>query len=544
MNAKTNITPSQPSTETLLDVAIIGSGFSGLGMGVALKKAGFDNFTIFEKAASAGGTWRDNTYPGCACDVPSALYSFSFAPNSEWSRSFAAQPEINDYLKEVAEEHKLEAHFAFGHELSAANYDADQQCWTVTFSNGNTIKSRVLISAIGALHIPNMPDFEGLDSFKGETFHSARWNHNYDLTGKRVAVIGTGASAIQFVPAITQQVKALTLFQRSPAWVLPKPDRAIGDQEKSLYRRIPGLMTARRAATYGQLESRAVAFNYATSLLKLVERQACNYIERTIDDPVKARALIPDYSMGCKRILMSNDYYQSLNREHVKIENAGIQRIDGNTIIDGNGKPHEVDAIILGTGFKTLDAITEVDIRNEHGASLAEAWRDGAESHLGCMISGFPNFFMLLGPNTGLGHNSQVYMIESQVRYVSDALKKIRDKDIGSVAVKPAVQQKYVQRIQSRLKHTVWSSGCKSWYLDEAGNNWTLWPGFTFVYRYLTRQFDLREHECTAKRQPTTQVVYRNGEKVDAPAAKASSKPKQAEEAISDVQDAASLAVN
>lgn len=538
MNAKTTIDYTTTSPATLLDVAIIGSGFSGLGMGVALKKAGIDNFTIFEKADSAGGTWRDNTYPGCACDVPSALYSYSFSPNSEWSRSFAEQAEINGYLGEVANDHRLEPHFAFGHELKTAHYNAEQQCWAIQFANGNRVHSRILISAIGALHIPNMPNFDGLDSFTGTTFHSARWNHDYDLTGKRVAVIGTGASAIQFVPAITQQVKGLTLFQRSPAWVLPKPDRGIGKREKALYRRIPALMAARRAATYGQLETRAIAFNYATGLLKLVERQACNYIDRTIDDPVKARALIPDYSMGCKRILMSNDYYQSLNRDHVTIENSGVQRIEGNTIIDGNGKRHEVDAIILGTGFKTLDAITEVDIRNEQGLSLEDAWKGGAQSHLGCMISGFANFFMLLGPNTGLGHNSQVYMIESQVRYVSDALKKMRDRDIGSVSVKPAVQQKYVQSIQSRLKHTVWSSGCKSWYLDEAGNNWTLWPGFTFVYRYLTRRFNLSEHECIARRQTSLNALNAD---VAAPEPQTSTAAK-ATPATNDVEDAASLA--
>ena len=486
--------------EGILDVAIIGSGFSGIGMGAELKKRGINDFRIFEKAASAGGTWRDNSYPGCACDVESALYSFSFAQNPSWSRGFAPQAEIQQYLEKVLHDVNLDEHMCYGHALSGARFDAQEKIWQLKFSNGQRVQARKLVSAIGALHLPNIPDIRGLNDFKGEVFHSAQWRHDVDLTGKRVAVIGTGASAIQFVPAITQQVKSLTLFQRSAAWVLPKPDRAISKLEQGLYETVPPLMSLRRAATYSRLEGRALAFNYFTSALKVVEAQAVRHIKKYLKDPVKVQKLTPDYHMGCKRVLISNDYYAAINREHVALETCGIERVNGNAIIDSNGVSHEVDVIILGTGFKTLDAVAALDIRNADGQTLAESWENGAQSHLGCMLSGFPNFFLLLGPNTGLGHNSQVYMIESQIRYIGDALSKMRQHSLASVEVKESVQAKFVRQIQSRLKNTIWQSGCQSWYINDKGENWTLWPGFTFVYRYLSREFKLGNHHCVPRK--------------------------------------------
>lgn len=495
-------------SEAILDVAIIGSGFSGIGMGAALKKRGISDFCIFEKEASAGGTWRDNTYPGCACDVESALYSFSFAQNPSWSRGFAPQAEIQEYLEKVLCEVNLDDHMRYGHALEGARYDADEQFWQLKFANGTRVQARALISAIGALHLPSIPDIAGLSDFEGEVFHSAQWRHDVDLTGKRVAVIGTGASAIQFVPAITQQVKSLTLFQRSAAWVLPKPDRSISKLERSVYQRIPALMSLRRAATYSRLEGRALAFNYFTSALRVVEAQAVRHIKKHVKDPIKVQKLTPDYHMGCKRVLISNEYYSAINREHVSVETCGVARIDGNTVIDGDGVSHEVDVILLGTGFKTLDAVAALDIRNVAGDTLAKSWENGAQSHLGCMLAGFPNFFMLLGPNTGLGHNSQVYMIESQIRYISDALNKIRQHELGSVEVKRPVQAKFVQQVQSRLKDTIWQSGCQSWYLNDKGENWTLWPGFTFVYRYLSREFKLQEHHCIPRQVSQPEMMF------------------------------------
>ena len=344
--------------------------------------------------------------------------------------------------------------------------------------------------------MPKAPDIPGLENFDGPVFHSAEWDHKADLTGKRIAVIGTGASAIQFVPQITDRAKQVTVFQRSPAWVMPKPDRTIPDWEKSLYRRYNSLMTLQRGRTYLQLEGRALAFRQAKSLLKLMERRAKRYINSRIEDPKKRELLTPDYRMGCKRILISNDYYDALNRDHVEIESAGVEAIEGNTLIDANGQRREFDAIILGTGFKTIEAIEALDIRNGEGVSLAEAWKDGARCHLGSCISGFPNFFMLLGPNTGLGHNSQVYMIESQIRYISDALRQMRNYEIGSVDVRETAQDAHVAMVQRLMKDTIWKTGCKSWYLNDKGENWTTWPGFTFAFRWLTRRARLADFNC------------------------------------------------
>ena len=484
------------SSITKIDTAIIGTGFSGIGMGVSLLKQGLTDFTIFEKADSLGGTWRDNNYPGCACDVQSHLYSFSFAPNPNWSRAFAPQPEIKRYLEDVSAEYGLKQHLKYGHELVAANYQTEEKCWHLRFRNGRIVEANKLISAIGALHIPNRPEIKGAETFAGDMFHSAEWQQDVDLTGKRVAVIGTGASAIQFVPAIVQKVKSITVFQRSPAWVIPKPDREIGSLEKKLYNSFSSLMSLQRGRTWLQLETRAIAFNYARNVLKLLEARAKRYIRSQVKDPAKAEALTPDYRIGCKRILISNDFYSAMNRNHVSIETDAISEITEKGIIDANGNLHEVDVIILGTGFKTLDAIKDLHVANGEGTTLAETWKNGAHCHLGTMVSGFPNFFLLLGPNTGLGHSSQVFMIESQINYVSDAIKKMKKMDVASVDVRPSVQAAFIDKIQASMKRTIWTTGCDSWYLDANGKNWTTWPGFTFAFRWMTRKFDLNQHIC------------------------------------------------
>lgn len=478
------------NVETNVEVAVIGTGFSGLGMAIRLKKDGVKDFAVFEKAADVGGTWRENTYPGCACDVPSHLYSFSFEQNPSWTRAFATQPEIHAYLKDVTQKHDLLPHIRYGHQLSAASFD-DASCeWKLSFANGNQVNAKHVVLGIGGLHIPQTPTFDGVENFKGEIFHSAEWNHDVDLRGKKVAVIGTGASAIQIIPAIADKVEKLYSFQRTAPWVMPKPDREYSEREKSLFAKVPLLQKLSRNLIYNQHEVRFVAFRHAKPLLKGMELVARHNINKSIDNRVLRRKVTPLFDMGCKRVLISNDYYPALAKPNVDVVTARIGAITENSIKDSGGKEYEVDVIIYATGFKTVDAIANMNFSGRNGLKIQEAWKQGAESYLGIHTAGFPNAYFLMGPNTGLGHNSMVYMIESQIQYVADALKQARKNRWSLVDVKPEAQRNFVGRVQSAMKNTVWASGCQSWYLDEQGKNWTLWPGFTFMYRAATRRFD------------------------------------------------------
>ena len=478
------------STRTQLDVAVIGTGFSGIGMAVRLKKDGVENFAVFEKAADMGGTWRDNLYPGCACDVPSHLYSFSFAPKADWSRAFATQPEIQQYIKDVATEYKVESHIRYQHELTAAEFDEQAGLWQLSFANGEDLQAKNVVMGIGGLHVPLIPKFEGVEDFKGEIFHSAQWRHDVDLSGKRVAVIGTGASAIQIIPAVADQVERLVSFQRTAPWVMPKPDREYSEAENKRYARYPLLLKASRGLIYTENEIKFVGFKYLKPAMKLAEIYAQHNINKHISNRVLRRKVTPLFDMGCKRILLSNDYYPALAKDNVDVVKSRIERFTANGIQDASGTEHEVDVVIYATGFRTTEAAADLNVRGRQGQTLAEAWQQGAKSYLGIQSAGFPNAYFLMGPNTGLGHNSMVYMIESQIRYVADALKQQRKQGWAWVDVKAESQQRFISGIQAGLKNTVWASGCQSWYLNEKGENWTLWPGFTFAYRLLTRRFD------------------------------------------------------
>jgi cation diffusion facilitator CzcD-associated flavoprotein CzcO len=470
---------------------VIGTGFSGLGMAIQLKKDGREDFVVLEKAHDVGGTWRDNTYPGCACDIQSHMYSFSFAQNPGWTRSFSPQQEIWDYLRGVTDRYRVRDHIRFGVEVTGARWDADERRWHVATSDGEYV-ARFLVAGIGALHIPNIPKLPGIERFAGETFHSAQWNHDYDLTGKRVAVVGTGASAVQFVPRIVPDVAKLTLFQRTPPWIMPKPDHAMPRWTRTLFRMVPGAQRLYRDFVYWLLEARALGFNGHPALMKLAQRVPQAHLNRQVKDPELRRKLTPDYLMGCKRVLIANDYYPALTRDNVEVNTAGVRAVTEHGIVDGDGVEHEVDVIIYGTGFHVTDAFDYLDITGVDGRDLAKEWREeGIQTHLGITVAGYPNLFFLLGPNTGLGHNSVVFMIESQIRYVSQVMALADESGVAALDTKESAQAEFQSDIQRRLAGGVWTrGGCTSWYLDARGVNRTIWPGFTWRYWLRTRKLD------------------------------------------------------
>ena len=476
------------NTEGLNEIVIIGAGFSGLGMAIALKKRGLDDFVILEKAAEVGGTWRENTYPGCACDIMSLLYSYSFEPKSDWSRMFPRQDEILTYIKDCVRKYDLERHIRFGTEVAGAEYDDDTATWQVLIADGSVVRGRAVMSGMGPLHIPSIPDLPGLSSFAGKTFHSARWDHSYDLTGKRVAVIGTGASAIQFVPQIARQVAELTVFQRTPPWIIPKADRRITDLERRLFRSVPGVQRAYRNGIYWFQESFVLGFEHPR-LLKLASGLAARHLRRQVRDPELVGKLTPDYTMGCKRTLVSSDYYPAFNRPNVKLETSGIASVGENSITTRDGREYDVDAIIFGTGFMVTEAMAGAHIVGRHGLKIQDAWKDGINAHLGVTIAGFPNLFLLIGPNTGLGHNSMIFMIEAQVRYVLRCLEMARARGATTISVRPAAQHRFNDWVQRKSGRVVWTTGgCTSWYLDEQGKNRAAWPASTITYWLRTRR--------------------------------------------------------
>lgn len=476
------------------EVVIVGSGFGGLCMGARLKRAGIGEFVILEKDLELGGTWRLNNYPGAACDVPSHLYSFSFAQRADWSRKFPPQAELWDYTQRFARDFDLLRHIRLDTELRSAAYDEATGHWLIETSRGSW-RARFLVTCMGTLHRPSIPALPGLGDFVGKLFHSSQWDHHYDLNGKRVAVIGTGASAIQFVPAIAPFVAHLDLYQRTPPWILPRPDRAITPLERWLLRRVKPLQWLYRGWQYLQYESRYLLFGGSRLLNRLVRHSALRHMRRELSDhPALIEKLTPRYQIGCKRILIMNDYYTTLARQNVELLTCGIREIRSHSIVGGDGIERPVDAIILGTGFDVEHALGPIDVRGRDGASLTELGRRGLEAYKGCAVAGFPNFFMITGPNTGLGHNSMIYMIESGVAYVTDAILTLHRTRARALEVRHDVQARYNEWLQQRLKRTVWSSGCKSWYQSASGKNHTLWPGFTFAYRWITRRFDVTSY--------------------------------------------------
>jgi cation diffusion facilitator CzcD-associated flavoprotein CzcO len=475
-------------------VIVIGTGFAGLGMAIRLLQHGMTDFVVLERAADVGGTWRDNRYPGCACDVPSALYSFSFELNPSWSCSFSSQREIWDYLRRCAQRYGVTPRIRFHHEVLAAAWEHSRHRWRVTTNRGE-LSCDVLITGTGGLSEPKIPDLPGLESFQGKVFHSARWDLDYDLRDRRVAVVGTGASAIQFVPRIQPTVGSLTIFQRTPAWIMPRGERCIRDVEQRLYRAIPGLQRLVRAGIYCGRESLVPGFVMSPRLLTAAERIARAHLRRHIADPELRAKLTPEYTIGCKRILISNDYLPALTRPNVELIDSGITRLGVDWVQAADGTRREVDVVIFGTGFRVTEAPMATWIHGRDGRTLAEVWSGGAQAHRGTTVAGFPNLFMLVGPNTGLGHTSMIYMIESQIAYVLDALRYLHRSGAAAVEVRPEAQRAYNQTLQRRMRGTVWTTGgCASWYLDAHGRNTTLWPTFTWRFRRVTRAFRPAEY--------------------------------------------------
>ncbi|MBE0485649.1 NAD(P)/FAD-dependent oxidoreductase [Marinobacter sp.] len=480
--------PKKPS------VLIIGAGFGGIGIAIQLKKAGYNQITLLEKADAVGGTWRDNTYPGAACDVQSHLYSYSFEPKHDWSRKFGGQAEILGYMEHCVRKHQLEPHIEFNRSVESADFDSQSNQWHVTTESGHRYTTDVLITATGQLNRPAMPAISGLDRFQGSWFHSARWDHETDLTGKQVAVIGTGASAIQFVPEITPKVARLDLYQRSAAWVLPKPDRPFTRIEQTLFQKLPLWDRAYRAFIYWKNESRALAFTRFSWILDAFAWQAKKQADRWVSDPEKRKNIIPDYRIGCKRILISNDWYPAINQPHLNLITEGISHIDETGVVSASGEHRKVDVIIFGTGFKATEFLSPMRITGRNGQSLNEAWASGSKAFKGISVNGFPNLFVLYGPNTNLAHNSILYMLESQFRYVISALDALSHYPGEAMEVREESQTRYCQVVQQGLSGSVWDSGCTSWYLDEHGRNTVNWPGFTFSYRFATRSADTTDY--------------------------------------------------
>ncbi len=471
-------------------VAIIGSGFSGIGLAIRLKQDGVEDFVVLERNDGVGGTWWANTYPGCACDVPSHLYSFSFAPNPDWTRTYSRQPEIRGYLSRVAEEHGVMPHVRLGTEVRGARWDGER--WELDTSQGR-VTAKILVSAAGPLVEPRLPDVPGLDRFQGDAFHSARWDHSVSLRGKRVAAIGTGASAIQFVPRIAPEVERLHVFQRTPPWVMPHSSRAITRTERRLYRLAPPLQRLVRGGIYTAREALVLGFVKRPPAMRLLERVSRRHMARSLPPELIAKAT-PHYRLGCKRILPSNDWYPALARENVELVVDPITEVTERGVVTADGTEREVDAIVFGTGFHVVDMPIGQLVAGRDGRTLADVWNGSPRAHLGCTVPGFPNLFILLGPNTGLGHSSMVYMLESQLAFVLGALRELRSRGAATVEVREDVVERYNAEVQARLRGTVWSTGCRSWYLDSQGRNPMLWPDWTWRFRQRTAHFDPSEY--------------------------------------------------
>jgi cation diffusion facilitator CzcD-associated flavoprotein CzcO len=485
--------PEQPTYR----VIVVGAGFGGLGMAMALKRAGIHDFLIVDKADDLGGIWRDNTYPGAACDVPASLYSFSFEPG-RWSRRFPPQSEILAYLHALADQHGLGPHLRLRTGVSSAEFDQQRAHWTITLDTGEQLRARAVVSAVGQLNRPRLPDIPGRADFAGPAWHSARWDHDVDLAGRRVAVVGTGASAIQFVPEIAKMADRVDVYQRTPPYILPKPDRAHG--EPGLADRVPALRKAERLRTFLYGELLTTGFVLSPKFLAAPMRMWRRQLEEQVADPELRGKCVPDYVMGCKRVLFSNDWYPTLVRSNVELVTDPIERIAADGVVTAGGVTRPADVIVYGTGFQTLDFLAPMAVTGRDRRSLGELWHDGAQAYLGISVAEFPNFFMLYGPNTNLGGNSIIYMLEGQIQYVLAALQALEREGLDWLDVRPDVQRSFNAWVDKASRTSVWESGCRSWYTTAAGRNTNNWPDHTFLYRYRIRHFDLAKYRVMPRR--------------------------------------------
>ena len=499
-------TGESPPLPEHVEVAIVGAGFGGLGAAIQLKRAGFEDFLILERASGVGGTWWANTYPGCQCDVPSNLYSFSFAPRPDWSHSYPEQPQILDYLQQCAEDFGVLPRTRLGCEVTEAEWDEEHRRWRIETSLGR-LNARFLVAAPGLLSEPSAPDIPGLESFGGTIFHSARWNHDHDLAGERVALIGTGATAVQIAPRIRDVVKRLYVFQRTPPWVIPHLDRPVGERLKRLYRRVPAVQRLARAGVYGLRELFVLGFIRDRRLLKLGEAVARLHLRRQVPDRELRARLTPGYEIGCKRITLSDEWYPTLTAPNVDVVTSGIAEVRERSIVASDGTELEVETIVLATGFSPTDPPIAHRLKDGEGRTLSEVWAGSPQAYLGTSVAGFPNFFMLYGPNLNLSHTSIVYMMEAQITYLVEAVRTMRARGLGTLDVRRRVQDEWNADLQRRLEGSVWDEGgCTSWYLDANGRNSIQWPDFTFRFRRRTRTFAPADYHLEAlsegKREP------------------------------------------
>jgi cation diffusion facilitator CzcD-associated flavoprotein CzcO len=487
-------------------VAIIGTGFGGIATAIRLQQAGFDDVVLLDRAGDVGGVWRDNDYPGAAVDVQSDLYSFSFAPNPDWHNTYAKQPELYAYLRSVSDRFGLRRRMILDCAVERLDWDTAEQLWRLDTARGPRTATHVVI-ATGALADPLVPDLPGLDRFVGVSFHSARWDHDYDLAGKKIAVIGTGPSAVQFVPAIQPAVGHMTVFQRTPAWVIPRHDREKGPGRRGLYRTVPIMQRLERLHIYLQREWMVVGFQNP-ALMKLPERQARKYLERQVHDPDLRAKLLPGFRFGCKRVLISDDYLPALTQPNVTLVTDGIREIDEHGLIDTTGTPHPVDAIIFGTGFRTTQLPLTDRIHGTGGRTMAEIWDGNPTAYLGTSVAGFPNCYLMHGPNIGLGHTSVIHMLESQATYIAAAVGYARDHGVAAVEPTRAAQEAFTARVDQLGAGSVWTGGgCKSWYLNENGRNTNIWPGSTLEFRRRTLHFDPAHHLLHRQPVPAPEPV-------------------------------------
>ena len=488
MNTQNN---SEQDVHEAVDVIIVGAGFGGLGMGTRLAREGEKSFVILERATEVGGTWRDNDYPGAACDVPSHLYSYSFRLNPEWSRTFAPQAEILGYLSDVAREEGLLPHIHFGAELIEARWDVELTRWVVLTPKG-VFTATNLVTAVGHLSEPKLPQIPGMETFTGDMFHSAQWNRDVDLAGKRVGVVGSGATAIQVVPEVAKEASELVVFQRSAPYVTPRPDRAYTDAEKGMYRRLPETMEEVRSEMFWANEDRYAQRRGTPSLVNPAAKVAIDHLHKQIQDPALVAKLTPDYTFGCKRVLKSNDYYPTFNADHVTLDVGGVESIANGIVRSHGGESHELDVLIFCTGFEATDLPIAYRVFGNSGRSLSEQWANGMQAFATMAVTGFPNMWILNGPNTGLGHNSAVYIAESQIEYIDAALKYMDTNQLAVLEIDGAAEEKFMDRVERLAEGTVWlEGGCKSWYVDARnGRLTTLWPDPAYSFRQENGVFD------------------------------------------------------
>ncbi|CAM3624285.1 NAD(P)/FAD-dependent oxidoreductase [Tsukamurella ocularis] len=475
-------------------VAIIGAGFAGIGAAIRLRDKGIDEYVVFERDTRVGGTWRDNTYPGAACDIPSRLYSYSFAPNPDWSHTYSGSAEILDYIDSMVESSGVAPRIRFEHTVTGVVYDADAGEWTISFDGREPERARAVIIASGPLANCSFPAIRGIEDYEGHKIHSARWDHDYDFAGKKVAVVGTGASAVQIVPELVKQAASVKVFQRTPGWVLPRINTETGEFTKSIYRRIPGAQQLARALWFWGHESVALGVVWNTPLTRVVEAVSKLHLRLQVRDPWLRRQLTPDFAAGCKRLLMTSDYYPALQRDNCTLVTWPIARIAPQGIRTVEGVEHRFDCIVFATGFDVSKTGSPIPVTGLDGRVLADEWSGGAYAYRSVAVSGYPNLYVTFGPNSGPGHSSALVYMEAQIDYITDAIGQLLRNGWKALDVRADAQEEYNRDIQRRLTATTWNSGCSSWYLTDDGFNATMYPGFASQYVGQLRTVDLQDY--------------------------------------------------